>query len=485
MAVSNKTVASNIFWRYAERMLAQGMTFIISLVLARILEPSEYGLIAIVGVIIAIFGVFSTRGFVQALIQKKEIDSLDYSTVFFSNLIIEILLYCILYISAPYIAKFYNNDALTLITRILGIRLFINVFNSIQQAYAQRNMQFKKFFYSTTIGTLVSGILGIYMALKGFRVWALVVQSLAGAIIGTSVLFLIIDWRPKLEFSFERLKKMLSYGIKMLVSGLLEAFYNEIRSLVIGKAYSVSDLAFYNKGQRLPSLVVSNLQTSISNVFFAALARENSFESTKEKMRSYLRIVFYCLSPLMFGLALVAYPLIAVLYTEKWIEAAPYIIIYSFSYLTWIPQMTWLQAINSRGKAGTTLKLMIVHRFVGISLIILLLSKGPIYIALSALFADCFITLLIYLTVKKIFSYTFKELYDDIYKTIIQTLIMSVIVWFCSQLALTYISKLLISVSTGILAYISLSIILKNKNYIIIKNNILKILKKQNKNNSV
>ena len=482
MSVSNQVVASNIFWRYCERLFARGISFFISLVLARILEPSEYGLVAIVSVIVSIFDVFSSRGFVQALIQKKDIDSLDYSTIFYTNFIIEIILYCILFFSAPYIANYYNNDALALITRILGIRLFILAFNSVQQAYVQRNMQFKKFFYSTSIGTAVSGMIGIYMALKGFGVWALVVQSLANPIIDTFILFLTIDWKPKLEYSFDRLREMSSYGVKMLVSGLLESFYNELRALVIGKKYSSSDLAYYNKGQNFPALVMNNLQASISNVFFAALAREDSLESTKYKMRSYLKVVFYCLCPMMIGLALVAYPLIVVLLTEKWITSAPYIIIYSFCYLTWIPQMTWLQGINSRGGAGTTLKLMVFHRFVGISLLILLLNKGPIYIALSALFADLSITLFIYLTVRKMFNYTFIELIKDTSKTLVQTLIMAIVVWFTGQFFPTVIYKLNMSIMVGMMTYIVLSIVLKHESYLIIKNTLLNRLRNRNPN---
>ncbi len=465
MGISDKEVAKNVFWRYLERFLANGMTFAVSLVLARILDPDEYGTVALVTVIIAIFEIFATRGFVQALVQKNEITEIDYSTIFYTNFLIEVLLYVILFFSAPGIARFFKNIS-PLILRVLGIRLFICSFNSVQQAFVQRNMQFKKFFYSTSIGTAVSGIGGIVMALHGFGVWALVFQSLANPAIDTLVLFITVDWKPKLQYSFESIKSMWSYGLRMLGSAFLESIYNEIRSLTIGKRYTSSDLAYYNKGQNLSSMVFTNLQVSASNVFFAALSRETSIDATKKKMREYLRIVFYVVSPVLVGLALVAKPLISVLYTDKWLPAVPFLIIYCFSYLTWVPQMTWLQAMNARGYAGTTLKLMIVHRIIGIILIILALNYGPIYIAYTALLADCNISLLIYLSVRKIFNYSIREFWEDTGKTVVVTLIMSAIVLLSKKIYSTNFVCLAMSCILGVASYICASWLFKPEGFL-------------------
>lgn len=463
---NNQTVFKNIAWRYAERILAQGIAFIISLILARLLEPSEYGIIAIVMVLISFIDVFSSRGFTQALIQKQNVDDLDYSTVFYTNFFIELVLYIMLYASAPYVASFYRNEALISIIRILGLSVLINSFNSVQQTYVQRNLQYKKFFLSTLIGTVISGIVGVVMAYKGFKVWSLVAQSMLNRIIDTLVLFTTIAWKPRLEYSLDRLKYIWKYGLKMLASGLLESFYTEIRTLAIGKVYTSSDLAYYEKGKNLPALIINNIQISISGIFFVTLSREKTNEAIKNRMKNYLNVTFSILCPILLGVAVVARPLISVLYSEKWVIAAPYTVIYCFSFLTWIIQIPWLQALNAMGKAGTSLTICVIHRFIGISLLLLLMMKGPIFIALSAMLADIFVTTMLYFTIYKYLRYSLKDLIADIGKTCIAGLGMSLSVIMFIRFFEYSISKLISGVAMGISVYVLMSIITKNDGFL-------------------
>lgn len=478
MGVTNKEVATNIFWRYSERMLAQIVSFIVSLVLARILSPDDYGTVALIIVLINILDTFTTKGFNQALIQKKEIDHLDYSTIFFTNIFISVLLYALIYIAAPFIADFYNNSNLIVLTRVLSIRILFSSLNTVQQAYVQRNMIFKKFFLSTFAGTSISGIIGIIMALNGCGIWSLIAQSILNTAIDTTVLFFTIDWKPKLEYSFYRLKGMMKFGLNMLFMGLLESLYNEIRALVIGKFYSESDLAYYNRGEQLPKMIIQNIQISASNVMFSSLSRENYKEAVKEKMREYLRIMFYIVLPMLLGLAAIAEPVISILFSQKWISAAPYMIIYCFIYVNWVIQIPLLQAMNSLGQTDITLRLCIMQRIVGVFSLILLLNKGTIFVAISALVTDVFMTLITYIACSKSLNYTIKELISDISKTVISALIMVVIINLVGSFIKITILKLLFEIVLGICVYMLLSYVLNNSAFIKLKSAVLAFLKK-------
>ena len=261
--ISNDKIITNMIWRFAERCGAQGVAFIVSLVLARILEPRMYGIIALVTVFTSILSVFIDSGFGNALIQKKDADDIDFSSVFFFNITICSILYMIMFISAPYIALFYKDNQLTPVIRVLSLTLIISGVKNIQQAYVSKTMQFKRFFFSTLGGTLGAAVLGIVLAYKGYGVWALVAQHLFNSTIDTIILWITVKWRPKVVFSWHRLKALLSYGWKFLASSLINTIYQKIRSLIVGRHYSSADLAFLNKGDQFPSLLINNINSSI------------------------------------------------------------------------------------------------------------------------------------------------------------------------------------------------------------------------------
>lgn len=255
-----------MIWRFLERCGAQGVTFLVSIVLARLLDPSVYGTVALVTVFTAILQVFVDSGMGNALIQKKDADDLDFSSVFYFNLSACILLYVGMFFAAPLIASFYNMPDLTPVVRVLSLTLIISGVKNVQKAYVSRNLLFKKFFFATLGGTIGAAVIGIWMAWKGYGVWALVAQHLFNATLDTIILWVTVKWRPKRVFSLERLKGLFSYGWKLLVSALLDTGYNNLRSLIIGKLYTSADLAFFNRGKQFPNLVVTNINTSIDSV---------------------------------------------------------------------------------------------------------------------------------------------------------------------------------------------------------------------------
>ena len=249
-----------MIWRFMERSGAQAVTFVVQIILARLIAPEAFGIIALVLVFTTILQVFVDSGMGNALIQKKNADDLDFSSVFYFNMAMCLALYALMFVAAPFIADFYNMPDLTPVIRVLGLMLVISGVRGIQQAYVSKHLMFKKFFYATLGGTICAAVIGIAMAYKGYGVWAIVAQHLSNAALGTIVLWFTVRWRPKLMFSFERLKGLFFYGWKLLVSELINSVYNELRKMIIGKLYTASDLAFYDRAAHFPRFIVFNIK---------------------------------------------------------------------------------------------------------------------------------------------------------------------------------------------------------------------------------
>ena len=277
--MGNESVVKGFMWRFAERCGAQLVSFVVSIVLARILSPEDYGTIALVTVFTAILQVFVDSGLGTVLIQKKDADDLDFSSVFYFNFIVCLVLYAVMFLAAPYIALFYEDSTLTSVIRVLSLTIVISGVKGIQQAYVSRNMLFKRFFFSTIGGTIFSAFLGIGMACAGFGVWALVAQQISNTAIDTLILWITVKWRPKKVFSWQRLKYLLSFGWKLLVSALLDTGYNNLRNLIIGKLYSPTDLAFYNQGDKFPKVIVTNINASIDSVLLPTMSMYKRIEN--------------------------------------------------------------------------------------------------------------------------------------------------------------------------------------------------------------
>lgn len=320
--LKNRDIVTNLFWKFAERIGAQLVSLTVSILLARFLLPEEYGVVAILLVFINIANVFVSEGFSTALVQKKEATEIDASTMFYCSFLISWILYAILFVLSPSIEIFYKMDGLANLLRVLALKLPIAAINSIQHAYVQRSMQFKKFFFSTIIGTLISGVVGVILAFLGFGPWALVAQYLTNSTIDTVVLFYTVKWRPRMVFSAISAKEMMRYGWKITCGSLLNTIYSETRSLIIGKKYSSSDLAYYNKGVQFPQLIVTNIDSSIGSVLFPALSKiTDEKQRLKETVRKSLKMSCYIIFPCMAGLAAVSTPLIKLLLTDKWLPA--------------------------------------------------------------------------------------------------------------------------------------------------------------------
>ena len=382
---SNKTL-SNFIWRFAERCGAQVVTFVVSIILARLLVPEDYGKIALITVFTTIMQVFVDSGLGTALIQKKDADDLDFSSVFYFNFAVCLILYAVMFLAAPLIATFYNDTSLVPVIRVISLTIVISGVKGIQQSYVSRNMMFKRFFYSTLGGTIFSAFLGIGLAYAGFGMWAIVIQQLSNTAMDTLILWITVKWRPKKMFSWKRLKCLLSFGWKMLASALLDTFYNNIRSLIIGKMYSSSDLAFYNQGDKLPAVVVNNINTSIDSVLLPTLSREqDDRERIKNMTRRAIKVSTYIMAPLMMGLAFCATPVVQLILTEKWLPCVPFLQIFCITYMFYPVHTANLNAIKAMGRSDLFLKLEITKKIVGMILLLSTMWFGVMAMAYSLL----------------------------------------------------------------------------------------------------
>lgn len=322
---TNSKVITSLLWKLMERGGTQGVQFIIQIVLARLLVPNDYGIISLIAIFINLAAVFVQSGFSAALIQKKDANETDFSSVFYLSLLVATLLYIILFFTAPIIASFYGVYQLTSVLRVLEITLFFGVFISIQNAVISKRMQFKKLFFSSLGSILVSGAVGIVFAYNGFGVWALVAQQLTNQFMSIVILWFTVKWRPKLLFSIERLKGLFLYGWKLLVSSLLDALYMNLRSLIIGKIYNPAMLGFYNRGDQFPQIIVTNINGSIQSVMLPALsAEQDNTKRVKDMVRRSIVTSSFIVFPMMVGLAVVSEPLVKILLTDKWLPCVPF-----------------------------------------------------------------------------------------------------------------------------------------------------------------
>lgn len=452
---------SNFMWRFAERCGAQMVTFIVSIVLARLLTPEDYGCVALITIFITIMQVFVDSGLGTALIQKKDADDIDFSSVFYFNLVVCFVLYSIMFASAPFIAKFYNDVSLTPIVRVISLTIVISGLKGIQQSYVSRNMLFKRFFYATLGGTVFSAFLGIGMAYIGTGVWAIVAQQLSNTAIDTLILWITVKWRPQKKFSWKRLKSLLSFGWKMLVSALLDTVYTNIRSLVIGKMYSSSDLAFYNQGDKLPSVIVNNINTSIDSVLLPTIAKEQEDrERVKSMTRRAIKTSTYIMAPLMMGLAFCATPVVNLVLTEKWLPCVPFLQIFCITYMFYPIHTANLNAIKAMGRSDLFLKLEIAKKIVG-----LILLLGTMRISVMAMAYSLLVSMVTSMIInswpnKDLLNYSFKEQLIDIFPSVSLAVVMGVSVSFIDKLGFPSALTLLIQVPTGAVIYLIGSILL-------------------------
>lgn len=388
MSDLKQKVAKGAVWTLAEKVSCQAVSFVVGMILARLLTPNDYGTVALTTIFFAVAGVLVDGGFGNALIQKKDADDLDFNSVFYLNLALSVVAYGALFLAAPWIADFYQTPILKNIVRVSALCFIFNAINAIQNAELAKKMLFHLSFRISLITTFTSAVCGIALAYMGYGVWALVWSSLVTGFVGVVARWLIIAWRPRLMFSSKRLKPLFAYGWKMSASALLDQFFVNLTGLLIGKFYTKADLAYVNKGQSLPQLAMNEVDGTLGRVSFPALVQ---LQDDKIKLRDAMRRMMTCSTflvfPLMVGVAACAKSELLLLYGEQWVPATPYMMLACFTFALWPFHTINLKGIMALGRSDVFLKLEIIKKVLKIVFILAFFRFGVLPFMCACAFA--------------------------------------------------------------------------------------------------
>lgn len=337
-----KQLTHGALWNFIEKILSEGAHFIIGIILARLLLPSDFGLIGMLAIFVAISNVFIDGGFAKALIQKKECADIDYSTAFVSNIVVSLIIYGILFVSAPWIAVFYQEPILTDLTRVLALNFVLGSFNIVQRARLMSKVDFKSLAKIKVASMIVGGIVGVVMAYTGFGVWALVGQTISATLLQIIVFPFFSKWKPSLRFSMESFRNLFGFGSKLMITGVYSVIINNISTIAIGRAYRSSQLGFYTRASQFSQLISFTVNDVLGNVTFPVLSH---LQDDKDHMVSVYRKVLYLTAmiifPIMILCTLLAKPIIILLLTEKWL---PCVVLMQWLFLA--RMFTPLSAVN-------------------------------------------------------------------------------------------------------------------------------------------
>lgn len=453
--MKNKVV-KGLFWKLMENGGSQGVQFVIAILLARLLTPAEYGIVSIIMIFIVIANVVVQNGFSTALVQKRQADRVDFSSVCYFDLAVALVMYGLLYLAAPSIAGFYRIEELTAIVRILSIVLFPGAVISVQTAYVSRNLEFKGLFLSTLAASLISGVISITMAYRGWGVWAMVGQQIAYYFSLMTVLFFTVTWKPELCFALDRIRGMFAFGWKLLCASLLDTVFNNLYGLLIGKIYNEELLGSYNRGEQFPKLIATNLGAAIQAVLLPAFsANQDDVGLVRQMMRRAIQLSSFAVLPMLLGLFAVADTLVLALLGERWLVCVPFLRIMCISYCFWPIHITNLQAINAVGRSDVFLKLEIVKKALSLlALVVGMQFSVTVMVGLKA-FQDFLCTFINAAPNKKLLGYSILHQWMDVMPSALLSAVMCVVVWYVGVLlpGMNPWVKLLVQIVSGVGTY--------------------------------
>jgi len=470
----------SFLWKFLERFGSQAITLIVQIVMARILLPSDFGMLAIMVVFLNISNCFVQSGLNTALVQSKEVNSRDYSTVFLFSCGVALILFLLVFFFAPIIAGFYGLPQLIWPFRVMALSLLINSLYSVQTAKVTRDLELKKLFLSTLVASTISGVAGVFLAFQGFGIWALVAQQILFFMCACLVLQFQIKWKERLTFSPQRAKELFAYGWKLLVSSLLDQAYQGLYDLIIGKRYSDVDLGFFSQGKRFPQTIVSMFDGSLQAIALSTLSRlQDSKEDVKNVARIVMKTSMFVIAPTVVYLAVFASPLVILLLTEKWIGAIPFLQIACASYILWPVHTSNLQAINAIGRSDVFLKLEIAKVSVGTCLVILVIMLGgDIYaLALCTVVSSVVAVLINAFPNKKLIGYSIKEQFFDFLPPIVLAVISGFIAFSLTLFGLNNVLILLLGFIAMVVVYLGLSWLLNRATLVYVCTSLIDVFK--------
>lgn len=423
-------VIKGLFWKILENGGAQGIQFVVAIILARLLTPAEYGVVGIIMIFITIANVIVQNGFSTALVQKQQADERDFSSVCYFSLGAAFIMYGILYAAAPQISNFYDIEQLKGIVRVLGVVLFPGAVISVQTAWVSRKMEFKGLFLSTLAASVISGIISIYMAYRNFGVWAMVGQQLAYYFALMLVLFVTVSWKPAFLFAWNNIWELLGFGWKLLTASLIDTLFNNLYGLIMGKIYNEEILGIYNRGEQFPKLIANNLGAAIQSVLLPAFSsKQGDRQVMKQMLKRAVRISSFLVLPMLFGLCAVADTLVLGLLGEKWLDCVPYLRIMCVAYSFWPIHITNLQAVNAAGRSDMFLKLEVIKKSMGIIGLVVGIQFGPLVLMAIKAGLDFLSTFVNAWPNKKLLGYGIFNQWADILPSVAVSLIMCAAVY--------------------------------------------------------
>lgn len=460
-SLKDKTV-KGVIWSAVDRFSAQGVQFVFSILIARLLMPEDYGVIAMLGIFLGVSQSFIDSGFGTALIRKIDRTETDFSTVFYFNIVVATLFYLILFVSAPAIANFYETPLLESVTKVVALNLIINSLSGIHNAKLSIDIDFKSSAKISILSAVITGAVGLWMAYAGYGVWALVVQNLCSSLVRTVMLWIIVKWHPLLIFSWKSFKELFSFGSKLLVSGLLDTLYNNIYTLVIGKVFSPSTLGVYSKANALAQFPTSNITGVLQNVTYPVLCSiQNDEGRVADVYKRFLKISAFVIFPLILGLSAVADPFIRIVLTDKWEDAICLLQIICFA-MMWYPiHSINLNILQVKGRSDYFLKLEIIKKVQGIIILSITVPMGIVAMCYGQVISS--LISLIWNThyTKELIGYGYWTQMRDLLPILIHSLIMWALVLLIVNLMPTLWLKLIVGVFTGMIYYIVGAYIMK------------------------
>lgn len=474
--MEKRTIISSLAFKFVERLLVKVLGLVISIILARLIAPDDFGQLAILTVFINLSQTIIQGGLNTALVQSKSVDERDYSTVFYISAFVSVLLIIALFIGAPYISAYYDTETLVNPLRFYAFTLLFGAFNSVQLAKLQREMKFKATMYASLIATVLSGVIGVAMAYWGFGIWALVVYNTSCVVISCITMLFSAKWLPKLMFSWKRAKQLFSFGWKMLVSAMLCSVYVDVRTLLVGKYFSTEDLAYYNRGQQFPSTISNTLDTAIQSVMFPAFAScQDDIERVKMMLKRSLSLGTFLIVPVMVGLAVTSEAVVKLLLTDKWLPCVLYMQILCLADASIPLTSSNLVAIKAIGRSDVYMKLEIVRRLamLAVLMISVLCFHTVEAIVVGYLVSSWLDYVIILIPTKRLLKYGIGEQLKDIWKTLFASACVAVAAYSVSFLGLQILAELIMQVFVGVATYIVLCMILKIESFSYLKDFVL------------
>ena len=460
-SLKDKT-SKGLLWSAVERFSVQGIQFLVMLVMARLLTPEDYGLVGMAAVFNAIAGSLVDSGFSQALIRKQNRTDLDKSTVFYFNIIVSTVLYGVIYVMVPYVSDFYEMPSLTWVVRMICLVCVINSFGVVQRAEFTTKLDFKSLTVSTLLASAVSGCIGIYMALSGYGVWALVTQQVVSAVIINLVLWILSKWRPLVVFSWESFHDLFSFGSKLMLSGLLDTTYKQIYPMVIGKLFSSDSLGNYNRASHFAQFPSSNLTSIMQRVTYPVLCGiQNEDDRLRTIYRKFLKVSAFVVFPLMMLLSALSFPMIDVLIGEKWRYCSELLQIICFA-MMWYPiHAINLNLLQVKGRSDLFLKLEIIKKILGLAVLVASAPFGLIAMCYAKIGSSIICLVINTYYTGKLINVGFVKQMKDLTPTLMLSGVMFVVVLLMTHLLENQILTLIIGGTVGLLIYLVGSMIFK------------------------